>query len=126
MSIEPWRKSRRHSGGRKTGPADTHEQKGKIGFPWNSCVANVDNTADQGESARGKDGARTVTFDTTANRYQKQCADHVEKGDSTRNEARRPAVRGTHLMEIDTRAKQTKCISDQRTEHTGGDNPPAI
>jgi hypothetical protein len=29
-------------------------------------------------------------------------------------------------MEIDTRAKQAERISDQRTEHTGGDNPPAI
>jgi hypothetical protein len=84
MFIEPWRKSRRHSGGRKAGRADAHDQKGEICFPWHNCVANLNNAAGQGDSAKRNDGTRTVTFDTTANRYQKQCADHVEKCDSTR------------------------------------------
>src|SRR5665213_1523249 len=126
MSSEPWRKSRRYRGGRKAGPADAHEQKGEICLPWHRCVANLDHTAGQGDPAKRNDGARTITFDAATHRYQKQCADHVEKGDSTRDETGGPAVRRDHLMEIDTRAKQAECVSDQRREHAGGDNPPAV
>jgi hypothetical protein len=69
---------------------------------------------------------RTVTFDAGADPYQEQCADHIEKRDRAGNEAGRPAVRRYDLMEIDTRAKQAECISDQRREHAGGDNPPTV
>jgi len=74
-------------------------------------LANLDNTAGQGDSAKRNDGPRTKSFDADANRYQKQCADHVENSDGTRNEAGGPAVHRDHLMEIDTGAKQAERIS---------------
>lgn len=94
------------------GPADAHEQKGEICLPWRSCVTDLDNTAGQGDSAKRNDRARTLTFDTTSNRYQKQRTDYVEKGHGARDEAGRPAILRHHLMEIDTRAKQAERISD--------------
>ena len=59
--------------------------------------------------------------DTAADGYQKQRTDHVEK-----REATRPAIRRDHLMQIYPRPKETERVSDERSEHTGGYDPPTI